>query len=492
VAVEQADRPGLVPAFGLRSVVSDARGNGAGSILCVAPMLQDRAEMAGLVRLVGRAAETAATLEEALERLAEHPCQYCLLLLDGTPASIRTVRAIRSRHPATAIIGVVDPNRTDQLPEALRVGVFDVALRPLTGRDLEALLSNARQQGELASAGVLTPVDVTPWGVFGASRAMRDVMALIRLAAPKKCGVFVCGERGTGHEMVARAIHAYGPSSHAPFVTVNCATTSPQDLERDLFGTFGTSRRRVRGGVAGGGRPADQVAPASAIARAAGGTLFLEHLPEMPEPIQQRLVRVLRDRQAVVGNDRGGTAADIRPIAAAELPLLALDEAGVAPELHERLSLIRIELPPLRERREDIPALAAHFLKEICRAEGQPPKTLTHPALTLLSALAWRGNARELRTLLERLVILVPQGIIRLEDVLTHTRIETSIAPLGAAATLREARARFEREYVASVVQQHRGRMTEAAEVLGIQRTNLYRKMRRLNLMPSRRPSRSI
>ena len=153
------------------------------------------------------------------------------------------------------------------------------------------------------------------------------------------------------------------------------------------------------------------------------------------------------------------------------------------PDLYERLSLIRVDVPALRQRREDVPVLATHFLKELCKASGKPVKTLTRPALTLLAALPWRGNALELRTLLERLILLVPGGLIRLEDVLAHTQLEGNVSPTGLDATLRQARAKFERDYIAAVLQHHRGRIADAAKVLGIQRTNLYRKMRRLNLM---------
>ncbi|MFB3855236.1 MAG: sigma-54-dependent transcriptional regulator [Vicinamibacterales bacterium] len=446
---------------------SSWRGDGlrSASILCVAESLDDQADLVGLVRRTGQTATAASSMEEALASLQVRRHAFCLLLLDGTRTPIRIARAIRAQHPSTAVIAVVDQHRTEQLTEALRAGVFDVALRPLSERDLEALLSNAHQQAALATTGAMPPVDVTPWGVFGTSPAMRDVMALARMAATKRCGVIVCGERGTGHEMVARAIHAFGAGREAPFVAFDCASRTAQEIEGGLFG----SGRRRRAAAVNGGN-GDPGRGAGVWARAAGGTLFLDHATEMPRHLQGRLLRLMEED------------ASVRVVAGAEMPLAALDDGALEPSLRERLGVIEIELPALRHRREDIPALAVHFIKEICRAEGQPPKTLTRGALTLLSALAWRGNARELRSLLERLVALVPQGIIRLEDVLAHTRVDTSIVPLGAQATLREARARFERDYIAAVVRQHHGRMTEAASALGIQRTNLYRKMRRLRL----------
>ena len=194
-------------------------------------------------------------------------------------------------------------------------------------------------------------------------------------------------------------------------------------------------------------------------------------------------MRVLRDREAIVEDSPEPEPLDVRPIASVDPSIeTAVEDGRLRADLYERLALIRVDVPALRQRREDIPVLASHFLKELCKANGRPVKTLTRSALTLLSALPWRGNAPELRGLLERLVLLVPQGLIRLEDVLAHTQLEGAISPTGVDATLRQARAKFERDYIAAVLQHHHGRIAEAARVLGIQRTNLYRKMRQLGM----------
>jgi DNA-binding NtrC family response regulator len=169
--------------------------------------------------------------------------------------------------------------------------------------------------------------------------------------------------------------------------------------------------------------------------------------------------------------------------------------AGAQPRLNERverglvradlvdaLSVVRIDLPPLRQRPQDVPLLAMHFLKEACRRNNMPLKTFSRSALMLLSALPWPGNASELRSLCERIAVLVPRGVVLLEDVLAHVRFDGVEALGGPKETLREARDRFERDYVASVLQQHRGRMGAAARHLGIERTNLYRKIKQLNI----------
>jgi DNA-binding NtrC family response regulator len=457
----------------------------AGSVLCVASSSQDREELRTLLGHMGMPVSCATGIDEALATLAERRYPFCLLVLDGNGESVRVVRAIRNQHPSTVVIGIADPARPASLPDALRAGAFDILPRPLTARNVASLLANAAEQAALVSSSPESPPDPSPFGIVGNSLAMRDVMDMVRRAAPSKCGVLVCGERGTGREMVARAIHSIGAGDNAPFVKVDCASPTPQDLEHHLFGTV--SGRK--GGFEA--RSAEQITTSSQIAEAVGGTLFLENVVETPARVQSRLARLLRDREVVVSGSREPIEIDLRPIAAVEPSIdAALEEARLRLDLYERLSLIRIDLPALRQRREDIPVLAAHFLKELSQANGQRIKTLTRPALTLLSALPWRGNARELRGLLERLVVLVPQGIIRLEDVLAHIRIESSLTPVGPAATLREARNRFEREYISSVLQQHKGRMAEVAQVLGIQRTNLYRKMRQLSMPQPRRSSR--
>lgn len=280
--------------------------------------------------------------------------------------------------------------------------------------------------------------------------------------------------------MIARAIHSHDANLAAPFVKVDCSGPAPEDLELQLFGVL-----TKRGGhVPPERRSLERIGDTCRLREADGGILFLENVVDLPARAQARLVRVLRDREVFVGDQSEGEPLDIRPIASVDGSIeAAIDEGRLRPDLYERLSLIRVDVPALRQRREDIPVLATHFLKELCKANGRPIKTLTRPALTLLAALPWRGNAPELRSLLERLILLVPQGLIRLEDVLAHTQLEGSISPAGFDATLRQARARFERDYIAAVLQHQHGRIAEAARILGIQRTNLYRKMRRLNLM---------
>jgi two-component system, NtrC family, nitrogen regulation response regulator NtrX len=406
----------------------------------------------------------------------------CLIDLRQNGEALRSARAARAQHPQSVVIGVADPNRPAAAADAIRAGVFDVLPRPPSVRDLEALLANAREQQSLASAQPPMPSsEPMQYGVVGTSPAMRIVMDLVQRAAPGRCGMLIVGERGTGREMIARAIHLHGSNRNAPFIKVDCSGPTPDDIEQQLFGILS---KKPAAGPPSERRSLERIGRNSRLFDAHGGILFLEHVTELPARAQGRLVRVFRDREVFLEDGREPVALDIRPIAAVDGSIAsALEEGRLRPDLHERLSLIRVDVPALRQRREDIPVLATHFLKELCKAANKPVKTLTRPALTLLAALPWRGNALELRALLERLILLAPGGLIRLEDVLAHTQLEGSVSPTGYDATLRHARAKFERDYIAAVLQQHRGRIADAARVLGIQRTNLYRKMRRLNLM---------
>jgi DNA-binding NtrC family response regulator len=411
------------------------------------------------------------------------PVSLCLIDLRENGEALRLARAVRSRHPDAILIGIADPARPHAAAEAIRAGVFDVLPRPPSAGDLRALIANAREQARLAaSAQPLRPPESLPYGVVGTSPAMRPVMELVQRAAAGQCSILICGERGSGREMIARAIHAHSPHRDAPFVVVDCSSPDPEDVELQLFGML-----VKRGSNAPERRSLERVRRSSRLAEAAGGFLFLENVAEMPARAQARLVRVLRDREIFSEEARERVSLQVRVIASAEPSFnIALEEGRVRPDLYERLSLIRIDVPALRQRREDIPALATHFLKELCHQNNMPLKTLTRPALTLLAALPWRGNVPELKGLLERLILLVPGGLIRLEDVLAHTPLEGSQTPIRLDATLRQARARFESEYIAAVLQHHRGRIADAARALGVQRTNLYRKMRRLNLMRPR------
>ncbi len=315
---------------------------------------------------------------------------------------------------------------------------------------------------------------------------MQELVGKLSSAFVETGGVLVTGEPGTGHDVIARALHLSSDiehdtsgvrlllkamqrhSSQRPYVAVDCSDRL--DLEERLFG----------GAQPASGDPfeLEQLTAACILTAAHGGTLVLRHLPEMPARLQTRLARLLRDGEAQVV--QGGADPVLAPIAVRVVGT-AEREGDLVPELLRRLP-VTINIPSLRERREDIPGLVRCLLGELSMSAGVAPKVASRQAIELLSALPWRGNVGELEALLRTLVTQIPGRQIRLAHVLEYVRLDGRAAVTSYTGTLKEARECFERDYVAAVLARHRGRMAEAAKTLGLQRTNLYRKVRQLSV----------
>lgn len=251
-----------------------------------------------------------------------------------------------------------------------------------------------------------------------------------------------------------------------PYVSVDCADRL--DLETRLFGTS----------PADDDAPLERLTDSSLIGLAHGGTLVLRHLPELPARLQLRLAKLIRDGEARLLKEGSGEA--LVPIALRVVGT-AEREGDLASELLRRLP-VTIHVPPLRDRRDDIPGLVRCLLTNLSMAAGVAPKVASRQAAELLSALPWRGNVSELEGLLRTLVSHVPGRHIRLAHVLEYVRLDGRASATTYTGTLKEARECFERDYVAAVLERHRGRMAEAARTLGLQRTNLYRKVRQLSV----------
>jgi two-component system nitrogen regulation response regulator NtrX len=355
-------------------------------------------------------------------------------------------------YPVRApIVCLADRRRPDASSDALKLGAMDIVARPLRFEELIASLGNAREYlHPPESLAVVEPApDVAPDAAFGVSPAMRDVLGLVRRVAPSRCAVLIVGERGTGREMVARAIHDHG-SSTRPFIKFTCDAV-PVDF-------------------------------APTLQRAGDATVYLEDAGALPLGTQARIADMVR----ALRRDRDAARREPRIVGGVEPGFFELVARGlVRRDFADALSVVRIDLPPLRQRPQDVPLLAMHFLKLACRDHDAPPKTFSGSALMLLAALPWHGNVAELRSLCERLALVVPRGVVWLEDVLGSVRFDGADAIGPTSATLREARERFERDYLTAALQHHRGRMGAAARQLGIERTNLYRKMKQLKV---RRP----
>jgi len=302
-------------------------------------------------------------------------------------AALQSARDLRTHRAATLIFAVVDSRRPDLTTEAVLAGMADVFARPLGGRRVaHAIARERRYEGRGESRSVASLEDL-----YCHSASMREVATVMARAASMRAGVLLRGERGTGRQLIARSIHAAQGGGASPFVVVDCGEYEPDELNDRLFG------------ASSGHDPAkglERVAARGLVHQAIGGTLYLQNIADAPARVQIRLGRILRDREATLVDTGEAIGVDVRPIASADLGIeMSVQEGRIRDDLFRRLSVIRIDVPPLRNRREDIPALANFFVREVCAAHQVPPKTLSRAALSLISALPWRGNAIELRTL---------------------------------------------------------------------------------------------
>jgi DNA-binding NtrC family response regulator len=401
-----------------------------------------------------------------------------LIDLSRGAAALQLARELRAQRPGILLFAVVDDKRPDLTAEAVLTGVADVFARPPAGRRVVNALEREKNY-ELPPARAL---EIAGDALYAHSPSMREVLARISRAAGLKAGVTIRGEEGAGRQVVARAIHAAQRES-AAFVSVDCAVHESDEFDAVLFGH--TTRSQHGESVSGPVR----VSRSSRLHEALGGTLYLQNLPDAPTRVQSRLARLLRDGEATLAETGATLRFDVRMMAGVDPSVdAAVQDGRIRADLFKRLSAIEIDMPPLRSRREDIPALANYFLREICGSRRLPPKALSRPALTLIAALPWQGNAIELHAMLESIVAGLSGGRgIGLEDVLAHTRLDVGAAVSPGGGTLRQARARFESDYIARVLAQHHGRISDAARALGIRRTNLYRKMRLLQVKVDKR-----
>jgi two-component system response regulator HydG len=316
----------------------------------------------------------------------------------------------------------------------------------------------------------LVKTSPTPLELVGRSAAIARVQELVRRAALADAGVLLVADHGADVTSVAEELHARTRRA-APFVPVDCTSGDPARLDEWLFG------------AASEPAPVDleAVSRDSQIAASFGGTIFLRDVVELPASVQARFARIARDGEVLIEGQPVPT--NLRWVASASPGIESdVQTNRFRGDLYRRLAKTRIDLPPLRDRAEDVPALASRVLEDCCAARGRSPQTMTQAALALLAALTWSGNLAELRAVVERAAQETAHDVIQIEDVLPALNLERAPARFVPSGQLREARLRFERDYISAVLQHHGWRMAEAAATLGIQRPNLYRKARQLGI----------
>ncbi len=384
------------------------------------------------------------------------------------------LKAIHEERPEIPLILATGFASVDTAIEAMQNGAYHYVVKPFKLSELGATIERAVEHRRLTRDNQILRQEVKKnWGIadmLGKSQAMRSVFDLVTRVAHSTANVLVTGESGTGKEMVARAIHSMGPRASKPFVAINCTAIPETLLESELFGHAKGSFTGAIGKKKG------------LIEEANGGTLFLDEIGDMSPPLQAKLLRVLQERKIRPVGDNNSYDVDVRVVAATHKDLkAAIRDSRFREDLFYRLSVIPIQIPPLRERTEDIPLLAEHFLRKYSAANGTNGhgrvEGFTKAATSKLMSLRWEGNVRELENVIERAIVLCPKNIIDASDIPDPESASPDLATktmTGDFPTLTQ----LEERYIHMVLQRTAGRKDKAAQILGINRRTLYRKER--------------
>ncbi len=432
---------------------------------------------------VGHSVLSARDASEALELVSAESLDLvlCDLKLPGL-SGLELVRQIRELEPDLPCIVITGHGSAEQSIEALRAGAFWYLEKPFEQASLDVirrLVDQAIELGRLRAENRILHRELRARyrfdSIIGSSASLRRVLDVVEKVADSDSTVLVTGESGTGKELIARALHWNSRRADRMFVTVNCGAIPEQLLESELFGhvkgafTHAVTHREGR------------------FTLADRGTIFLDEIGDMSPNLQVKLLRVLQDRTfEPVGSSRSQTV-DVRVIAATNQDLeLAIRSGRFRQDLFYRLNVIPIQVPPLRERRDDIPLLVMHFLKTAAEKQGRPAEGVSREALERLCAYDWPGNVRELENLVERLVVLGEGeiGVGNLPSELTTPREAAGLAPRvpRGGLSFRSAVDRFESDLILQALQQTDWNKNRAARLLGLGRTTLIEKIKRKGL----------
>jgi two-component system, NtrC family, nitrogen regulation response regulator NtrX len=432
-----------------------------------------RESLASILQDEGYFVEAVASAEEALECAASGDVEVILMDvwlpgMDGLEGLARLQALLRPPE----VIMISGHGTIETAVRATKLGAFDFIEKPLSLEKIIVLVRNAVQQRRLEEENQRLRSELEHrYQVLGDSVPMKALRQQIAVTAPTNGRVLIYGESGTGKELVARALHAASQRSKGPFVEVNCAAIPEELIESELFG-------HVKGSFTGA--TDDKVGK---FQKADGGTLFLDEVGDMSLRTQSKVLRALEEQRIEPVGSNQTIHVDVRVIAATNKNLeQEIARGAFRQDLFYRLNVIPFFVPPLRDRRQDIPILARHFLSEYSGAYGKKPRELSDTATDVLLRYPWPGNVRELRNLVERLVIVCPQARIEPHHLPPELFRGVADAPQHPYSTLHEARSAYEREFILRKLTEHRWNMTQTAAALGLERSHLYRKMKSLGI----------
>jgi DNA-binding NtrC family response regulator len=423
---------------------------------------------------------TATSARAALELLAAEP--FDLVLTDvsmPTMDGLELCARVAQVQPGVPVVVVTGRSDLDTAIGAMRAGAYDFLIKPVDFELLSLVVARALQhtrlRAEVKKLRAVVDAAMGPSDILGSSSVMRQVHEIVARILDSDVTVVVCGETGTGKELVARRIHTTSARGVGPFVSINCAAVPPSLLESELFG-------HVRGAFTDARTPRKGL-----FVEADRGTLFLDEIAEMPLEMQAKLLRALQERKVRPVGSNEEVSFDARIVAATNRDLdEEVYEKRFREDLYYRINVVRIDLPPLRERAGDVLELAQHFLGVHASRKGRPTLGLSVPAAEKLAAYRWPGNVRELQNCIERAVAFARFDEIAVDDLpekirdYKTERLATEATDSTEILTLDE----LERRYVKRVMKLLDGNKSRAAELLGIDRRTLYRRIERWELLP--------
>ncbi len=434
--------------------------------------------LAGLFKDKGYETLTASSAEDALGIVDTHDVSLVLLdvVMEGMDG-IEALRRIKAIKPDLPVIMISGAATIDTAVTAIKLGAVDFVEKPFAPVDrLLITVENALKMNELQRKNVELLGELQKRRrMIGESEPMRRLRAEIAKAAPTNARVLITGENGTGKELVAAAIHENSSRCRGPFIKVNCAAIPKDLIESELFG-------HEKGAFTGASTPKE-----GKFELADGGTLLLDEIGDMNLETQAKLLRVLEEQEVERVGAKHPHKIDVRVISSTNKDLLAeIRKGNFREDLYFRISVIPIHVPPLRERKEDIPLLARHFIAMFCEENNRSLRELTEAAIQALMAYDWPGNVRELKNAIERLVIMVDRDKISEHDV--HEVLPQS-QPVPSHGTLTERIEAYERSLILSTLQETNWNIAKAAARLGVDRANLHRKLRRHGISRPDRPA---
>jgi two-component system, NtrC family, nitrogen regulation response regulator NtrX len=444
----------------------------AHSILIVDDEPGIRQSLTGVLEDEGFIVSSVATGEECL-RAFEKRLYVCVLLDVWLPGidGIETLKHLKASYPDISVVMISGHGRIETAVRATKLGAFDFIEKPLSLEKTVLVVKNAIRQRELEAANSeLQARFEKSYVMVGESVPMRALRQQISYAAPTTGRVLIYGESGTGKELVAAALHSQSLRASRPFIEVNCAAIPEDLIESELFG-------HVKGAFTGATQ-----AKRGKFERADGATLFLDEIGDMSLKTQSKVLRALEEQRFEPVGSEASVTVDVRIIAATNKRLEAEVERGTfRADLFYRLNVIPFEIPPLRDRLDDVPLLVSYFNQEFSLANKRSPKEFNPSAIDRMQNYSWPGNVRELRNTVERVIIMHNRPEVEADDL----PILSGEAPSASSYNFdsyREAAEAYEREYIIRKLAETEGNISRTAEMMGIDRSHLYRRMKALGI----------